>query len=65
MKDTWEGTVIKKSRGLLDGSNMYRRLKIRLSDGNTITPRVSRTLWNEITVGDTVMKQAGMDPVKI
>jgi hypothetical protein len=44
MTDTFEGTVIKKSRGLLDGSNMYRRLKVRLEDGTTITVRVNRGL---------------------
>jgi hypothetical protein len=64
MKDAWEGTVIKKSRGLLDGSNMYRRLKIRLSDGTTTTARVDRELWNGVTVGDTVIKETGKDPVK-
>jgi hypothetical protein len=63
-KDAWDGTVAKKSRGLLDGSSMYRRLKIRLADGSIITVRVGRDLWNAVTVGDTVAKVAGRDPVK-
>jgi len=63
-KDAWEGTVIKKSRGLLDGSSMYRRLKIRLTDGTNTKVRVSRDLWNAVTEGDTVTKVAGQDPVK-
>ena len=62
--DTFEGTVIKKSRGLLDGSNMYRRLKVSLEDGTTITVRVNRGLWNDVAVGDTAWKESGKDPVK-
>jgi hypothetical protein len=62
--DTWEGIVIKKSRGLLDGSNMYHRLRIRLTNGSVTKIRVSRDLWNSVTEGDRVTKAAGQDPVK-
>ena len=62
--DAWEGIVIKKSRGLLDGSNLYRRLKIRLSDGSVIKVRVGRDLWHAVTEGDTVTKVAGQDPAR-
>jgi hypothetical protein len=62
--DAWEGTVVKKSRGLLDGSNMYRRLHIRLADGTVITVRVGRDLWNQVAEGDTVTKVAGQAAVK-
>ncbi|MEV4707234.1 DUF7489 domain-containing protein [Actinoplanes sp. NPDC049316] len=55
-KDAWEGTVIKKSRGLLDGSSLYRRLTIRLDDGSITKIRVSRDLWVAVTVGDTLTK---------
>ena len=64
MTDTWRGTVVKKSRGLLDGSNMYRRLKVRLSDGRTLKLRVSRSLWDSVEVGDSLSKSSGNDPVK-
>jgi hypothetical protein len=57
-KDAWDGTVIKKSRGLLDGSSMYRRLEIRLTDGSITKVRVSRELRNAVTEGDTVTKAA-------
>lgn len=60
----WEGIVVKKSRGLLDGSNMYRRLTIRLVDGSTTKVRVDRQLWSSVTEGDLVTKAAGEDPVK-
>ena len=50
----WEGTVVKKSRALLDGANLYRRLRIRLDDGQTITVRVDRATWKELSVGDRV-----------
>jgi hypothetical protein len=64
MDDAWEGTVIKKSRGLLDGSNMYRRLTVRLTDGTTAKLRVNRALWDSVSVGNTLVKAAGQDPVK-
>lgn len=64
-EDTWEGTVAKKSRGLLDGSNMYRRVKIRRGDGTVLKVRVGKDLWNSLEVGDTVAKRAGEDPVKL
>jgi hypothetical protein len=62
--ESWDGTVVKKSRGLLDGSNMYRRLEVRLSDGQTRKVRVSRALWDSVEVGDSVSKADGQDPVK-
>lgn len=50
----WEGTVVKKYRALLDGANLYRRLRIRLDDGRTITVRVDRATWTALEVGDAV-----------
>jgi hypothetical protein len=64
MNDAWEGVVVKKRRGLLDGSNLYRRLTIRLPDGTTTKVRVDRDLWNRITEGDVVSKAAGEEPVR-
>lgn len=55
---TWSATVLKKSRGLFDGSNLYRRVTVRKDDGQTETIRVNRTLWKEITVGDRLIKDA-------
>lgn len=55
----WDGTVVKKSRALLDGANLYRRLRIRLDDGQTITVRVDRATWKELSVGDRVSNTAG------
>ncbi len=64
MNDAWEGIVVKKRPRLLDGSNMYRRLTIRLSDGTTTKVRVDRALWDAVTEGDTVSKAPGEQPVK-
>ena len=50
----WEGTVVKKYRALLDGANLYRRLRIRLDDGQTVTVRVDRATWKALAVGDAV-----------
>ncbi|MFE9323497.1 hypothetical protein ACIHDR_45345 [Nocardia sp. NPDC052278] len=64
VQQEWRGTVVKKSRGLFDGANLYRRLIIRLEDGSTVKVRVSRQLWNMVEAGDSVTKHAGADPVK-
>ncbi len=64
MPESWDGTVVKKSRGLLDGSNLYRRLEVRLRDGEVTKVRVGRQLWDSIEVGDRVSKAPGADPVK-
>ncbi|SFC00292.1 hypothetical protein SAMN04487968_10347 [Nocardioides terrae] len=61
-QSSWSGVVVKKSRGLLDGSNLYRRLTIRHDDGTESKVRVGRALWNQIDVGDRVLKEAGGDP---
>jgi hypothetical protein len=61
-EDSWSGTVLKKSRGLLDGSNLYRRLTIRTDDGRTERIRVGRAFWKELRVGDHVVKDVGEDP---
>ncbi|MET7802185.1 DUF7489 domain-containing protein, partial [Streptomyces decoyicus] len=50
--DAWEGIVIHKSRGMLDGSNMYHFVEVRLADGETMNVRFSRRLWKSILVGD-------------
>ncbi|MHA7664134.1 DUF7489 domain-containing protein [Mycolicibacterium sp. HS_4_1] len=54
----WDGTVVKKYRALLDGANLYRRLRIRLDDGQTITVRVDRATWKALAVGDAVSNTA-------
>ncbi len=61
-KDAWSGTVVKKSRGMLDGSNLYRRLKVRLDDGTQLTVKVDRDLWKQLEVGDRLVKPAGEPP---
>ncbi|MFJ8828270.1 hypothetical protein ACIREE_41955 [Streptomyces sp. NPDC102467] len=62
--EAWEGTVVDKSRGLLDGSNMYHFVKVRRSDGESVEVRISRGLWKAIAIGDRIVKQPGSDPVK-
>ncbi|MEV4539636.1 hypothetical protein AB0J82_38265 [Asanoa sp. NPDC049518] len=60
--DAWSGTVVKKSRGLLDGSNLYRRLKVRLDDGTEQDVKVDRETWKQVKVGDRLGKRPGEDP---
>lgn len=62
MRDAWEGTVVRKRRALMDGSNLYRRLEIRSADGRTRKVRVSRELWDAVVEGDVVSKAPGQDP---
>jgi hypothetical protein len=60
--DAWSGTVAKKSRALLDGSNLYRRVTVDTDDGRTEKVRVARALWDELEVGDRLVKDAGEEP---
>lgn len=60
--DAWTGTVVKKSRGLMDGSNLYRRLHVRLEGGDVTKVKVDKDLWEELEVGDPLVKRAGSDP---
>jgi len=61
-KDAWSGTVVKKSRALLDGSNLYRRLRVRLDDGRELDVKVGREVWRELAVGDRLVKDPGTEP---
>jgi hypothetical protein len=61
-EDAWSGTVLKKSRALLDGSNLYRRVKVRLDDGTDIDVKVDRNVWKQLEVGDRLVKQEGNGP---
>jgi hypothetical protein len=60
--ETWTGTVVKKNRAALDGSNLYRRLKVRLDDGSERDVKVGRDLWKQLAVGDRLVKSPGADP---
>ena len=42
--ETWDGTVVKKSRAMLDGSSPYRRARIRTESGQSQNVRVDRAL---------------------
>lgn len=59
MTEDWEGIVIRKRRGLLDGSNMYRRVTVQLADGTTKRVRVGRELWSSLAEGDTLVHRDG------
>ena len=58
----WSGTVVKKSRELLDGSNLYRQVTVETDAGGTEKTRVDRALWKELNVGDRLIKDAGQEP---
>lgn len=60
--DAWSGTVAKKSRALLDGSNLYRRLTVQLGDGSLLQVKVDRGLWKELEPGDRILKREGEKP---
>ena len=61
-EDSWSGTVVKKSRALLDGSNLYRRLKVRFEDGTQRDVKVDREVWKQVEVGDRLVKPDGEKP---
>ena len=60
--DAWSGTVVKKSRALLDGSSLYRRLKVHLDDGTKLDVKVDRDMWRQLQVGDRLVKRRGEGP---
>ena len=62
VEDAWSGSVVKKSRGLLDGSDLYRRVTVRIDDGRVEKIRVDRALWKQLDVGDRLLKEAGQEP---
>ncbi|WP_433854520.1 DUF7489 domain-containing protein [Streptomyces kronopolitis] len=62
--ESWEGTVVTKSRGMLDGANMYHFVEVRLADGEVRKVRISRRLWKSVEVDDRLVKRPGADPVK-
>lgn len=49
---------------MLDGSNMYHFVEVRLVDGASVKVRVSRRLWKSIAVGDRIAKRPDTDPYK-
>ncbi|MFD5398324.1 hypothetical protein ACFWJW_29470 [Streptomyces sp. NPDC127097] len=62
--DSWEGVVVHKSRGMLDGSNMYHFVEVRLADGASVKVRISRRLWKSVEVDDRIVKRPGADPAR-
>jgi hypothetical protein len=61
----WEGTVVKKYRALLDGTNLYRRILVRLADGRTVKMPVDRAMWKALTIGDAVRSTPGAGLQKV
>ena len=57
--DAWEGIVTDKRRSSPDGQNMYHRVIVAFSDGTLKEVRVRRALWNTLSTGDRLVKQAG------
>ncbi|GAO07667.1 hypothetical protein TPA0598_03_01280 [Streptomyces lydicamycinicus] len=49
---------------MLDGSNMYHFVEVRLADGEAVKVRISRRLWKAIAVDDRIVKRPGADPVR-
>ncbi|MCX5265651.1 hypothetical protein [Streptomyces sp. NBC_00199] len=62
--DAWEGVVEERSRGMLDGANMYHFIKLRREDGQFMKVRIDRVLWKSVAVGDRIVKEPGSGPVK-
>ncbi|MFE3886095.1 hypothetical protein ACFXPQ_24840 [Streptomyces lydicus] len=62
--EDWEGIVTHKSRGMLDGSNMYHFVEVRLADGESLKVRISRRLWKSIEVNDRIVKRPGAEPAR-
>ena len=62
--ETWDGIVLAKSRGMPDGSFLYRYIEIELAEGTTRKIRVDRALYDALNIGDSITKRAGTGPAK-
>ena len=60
--DAWTGVVVKKSRAMYDGANLYRKLEVQLDSGEVRDVKVQRELWKSLEVGDRLTKEADADP---
>ena len=60
--DAWSGTVVKKSRAMYDGANLYRKLEVQLDSGEVRDVKVKRGLWKSVEVGDRLTKEPDADP---
>ncbi|MGW5418726.1 DUF7489 domain-containing protein [Streptomyces sp. NPDC003943] len=58
-EDAWDGVVVDKVRRLTDGSNLYHYVEVRLQDGTTKKARIEKALWESLTTGDRLVKEAG------
>jgi hypothetical protein len=62
--ESWDARVLAKSRGMPDGSFLYRYLEIELSDGATRKIRVDKGLYESVNIGDRIRKRVGTAPTK-
>jgi hypothetical protein len=62
--ESWEAKVLAKSRGMPDGSFLYRYIDIELTDGASKRIRVDKDLYDSVNIGDRISKQAGAGPTK-
>ncbi|EYT79517.1 MULTISPECIES: DUF7489 domain-containing protein [unclassified Streptomyces] len=58
-EDAWDGVVADKTRRSTDGSGLYHYVEVRLSGGGTGRFRVDKALWETLSVGDRLVKEAG------
>ncbi|MFJ2774577.1 hypothetical protein [Streptomyces sp. NPDC087300] len=58
-EDAWSGTVVDKTRAATDGSNLYHYVEVRLEDGTSKKARIEKALWESLTTGDRLVKEAG------
>ncbi|NUR97696.1 MAG: hypothetical protein HOV67_20880 [Kribbellaceae bacterium] len=63
--DAWAGVVVKKSRAMYDGSNLYRKLEVQLDSGEVRDVKVKRELWKSLEVGDRLTKEADAEPTRV
>jgi hypothetical protein len=60
--EAWEGTVVGKSRGMLDGANIYHFPTVQKAGGGVDKVGVKRSLWKAVAEGDALVKRPGELP---
>lgn len=62
--EEWEGAVTGKTRDMYTRGRLRYFVTVRLRSGETRKIRIDKRLWNCVSEGDELVKEAGSAPAK-
>lgn len=62
--EAWEGTVTGKTRDMYTRGRLRYFVTVRLAGGKIRKIRIDKRLWNCLSEGDELLKEAGSAPAK-